>query len=77
MSFPYRFCYDCRYLVFSKDQSRNLLPNFDEVICYASVCASEQGCPLCCREIGQSLAARYIKYHDDPSRQSAIYGILK
>ena len=77
MSFPYRFCYACRHLVFSKDQSLHLVPNFNEVTCDAEVCASEQGCPLYSGEIGQSLAARYIKYHNDPSRQSAIYGILK
>ena len=77
MSFPYRFCHNCKHLYFDKEQSRNLLPNFHEVGCITEDCASDEGCPFYCGEIGQSLAARYIKYHDDPSMQYKIYGILK
>ncbi len=76
-SFPYRFCYNCKHLVFSKDQSRNLLPRLDEVVCDAEVCASEEGCLLYCPEIGQSLIARYVTYYGDPSMEHTVYGVLK
>lgn len=71
--FPYRFCYNCKYLLFSKDQSHNLLPRLDEVTCAAEVCVNEQGCVTYSPEIGQSLMARYVKYTGYPHMQHHIY----
>ena len=71
--FPYRFCYNCKYLVFSKESPNLLFPDYDDVCCDAAICASEQGCTCYCPESGQSLTARYVLCSDEPRMLHTVY----
>ena len=72
-SFPFTYCYDCKHLLFTKDQSRYLLPNFKEVTCMYHEFVHNGECEYCCQAMGESLAARGIKYINNPEKHYLLY----